>query len=68
MMIYHDSDMISPSAFFCTDGKRGYSDRIQWQGSSDDNDGNDVDDEDLDLSELDLNTGHPIGCTVFVFK
>ncbi|XP_030832798.1 uncharacterized protein LOC105443623 [Strongylocentrotus purpuratus] len=45
------------------DGKRGYSECIEWQRASDD-----LKDEDLDLSDLDFNLGHPIGCAAFVFS
>eukprot|EP00057_Strongylocentrotus_purpuratus_P008702 XP_011663176.1 PREDICTED: putative golgin subfamily A member 6-like protein 3 [Strongylocentrotus purpuratus] len=50
------------------DGKRGFTDIVEWQGASDGNDSNDLEDEDLDLSKPDLNKGYPIGCAVFVFS
>eukprot|EP00057_Strongylocentrotus_purpuratus_P008700 XP_011663174.1 PREDICTED: stress response protein NST1-like [Strongylocentrotus purpuratus] len=50
------------------DGKRGFTDIVEWQGANDENDSDDLEDEDLDLSKPDLNKGYPIGCAVFVFS
>ncbi|XP_030832859.1 uncharacterized protein LOC105437815 [Strongylocentrotus purpuratus] len=50
------------------DGKRGFTDIVEWQGANDENDSDDLEDEDLDLSKPDLNKGYPIGCAVFVFR